>query len=53
VSSELTEIVDLSDRVYVLHAGAIGGELSREEPERGRNEGRPVPSPAPSRSQRP
>jgi ABC-type sugar transport system ATPase subunit len=31
VSSELPEIIGLSDRVYVMKAGRISGELSREE----------------------
>lgn len=31
VSSELTEIVDLSDRVYVLFNGAVAGVVSRAE----------------------
>ncbi|WP_341953617.1 sugar ABC transporter ATP-binding protein [Salinibacterium sp. TMP30] len=31
ISSELPEIIAASDRVYVLHEGAISAELSREE----------------------
>ncbi len=31
VSSELTEIIDLSDRVYVLFNGAVAGVVTRDE----------------------
>jgi inositol transport system ATP-binding protein len=31
ISSELPEILAVSDRVYVMRAGRIAGELSREE----------------------
>jgi len=31
ISSELPEILSMSDRILVLHRGAIAGELSREE----------------------
>ena len=31
VSSELTEIIDLSDRVYVLFNGSVVGEVGRAE----------------------
>ncbi len=30
VSSELTEIMELSDRIYVIHNGSINGEFSRD-----------------------
>jgi ribose transport system ATP-binding protein len=31
ISSELQEIIDLSDRIVVMHAGRVAGELTREE----------------------
>ena len=31
VSSELTEILSLSDRIYVIYEGRINGEFTREE----------------------
>ena len=31
ISSELPEILGMSDRIAVMHAGAISGILSREE----------------------
>ena len=31
VSSELEEILNLADRILVMHRGRISGELSREE----------------------
>ena len=31
VSSELPELIGMSDRIVMLHEGRIGGEFSREE----------------------
>lgn len=31
VSSELPEVLGMSDRILVMHEGRISGELSREE----------------------
>ncbi len=31
ISSEMEEVIGLSDRVIVLHEGRIAGELSRDE----------------------
>ena len=31
VSSEMEEIIGMSDRIYVMHEGAVSGELSRQE----------------------
>ena len=31
ISSELPEILGMSDRVIIMHEGTISGELSREE----------------------
>ncbi|MNE81309.1 Xylose import ATP-binding protein XylG [compost metagenome] len=31
ISSELPEVVGMSDRVYVMHEGSIAGELSGAE----------------------
>ena len=31
VSSDLPEIIGISDRIIVIHEGTIGGEVSREE----------------------
>jgi simple sugar transport system ATP-binding protein len=31
ISSELTEIFALSDRIYIMYEGRIAGEFSREE----------------------
>ena len=31
ISSELPEVLELADRIYVMRAGAVTGELSREQ----------------------
>ncbi len=31
ISSELPEVLGMSDRILVMHEGRIAGELSREE----------------------
>jgi ribose transport system ATP-binding protein len=31
ISSELPEILGMSDRIYVMRSGAVAGELSRAE----------------------
>ncbi len=31
ISSELPELLGMSDRIYVMHEGRIAGELNREE----------------------
>ena len=31
ISSELPEILGMSDRIYTMHEGQVNGEISREE----------------------